>query len=193
VGAPANDLCANAATVVAGNTYQFHTCKASTDNVASSCAGVANDIWYRFTPPTSGLLTLDTCGSNFDTVVTLYAGGNCPGANPIEIACNDDRTTPDCAVGVTSHLVASVLGGFPYTVRVGGFASSILDRGDGQLAVTFAPYCPCDWNSSGALSVQDIFDFLGSYFSGNGDFNHSETSSVQDLFDFLACYFAGCS
>jgi hypothetical protein len=36
--------------------------------------------------------------------------------------------------------------------------------GDGRLQVAFTPACACDWNQSGALSVQDIFDFLACYF-----------------------------
>jgi T5SS/PEP-CTERM-associated repeat protein len=55
--------------------------------------------------------------------------------------------------------------------------------------------CPADFNSSGTLSVQDIFDFLAAYFGGDprADFNHSGAISVQDIFDFLAAYFAGCA
>lgn len=50
--------------------------------------------------------------------------------------------------------------------------------------------CRCDWNESNTLSVQDVFDFLTSYFSGVGDFNQSGSTTVQHIFDFLACYFA---
>jgi len=42
------------------------------------------------------------------------------------------------------------------------------------------------------LSVQDIFDFLASYFAGAGDFNGAGGTTVQDIFDFLGCYFGGC-
>jgi hypothetical protein len=54
--------------------------------------------------------------------------------------------------------------------------------------------CPADFNHSGGLSVQDIFDFLAAYFSVNpaADFNRSGSISVQDIFDFLNGYFAGC-
>jgi hypothetical protein len=54
--------------------------------------------------------------------------------------------------------------------------------------------CPADFNNSGTLTVQDIFDFLAAYFANlpSADFNHSGVRSVQDLFDFLAAYFAGC-
>ena len=49
--------------------------------------------------------------------------------------------------------------------------------------------CRCDWNQSGAVTVQDIFDFLNGYFTSNGDFNGEGGTTVQDIFDFLACYF----
>ncbi len=56
------------------------------------------------------------------------------------------------------------------------------------------PVCPADFNGSGAVSVQDIFDFLAAYFMNDpaADVNHSGGISVQDIFDFLALYFAGC-
>ncbi len=55
--------------------------------------------------------------------------------------------------------------------------------------------CRADFNCSGARSVQDIFDFLEAYFSGDprADFNNSSQTSVQDIFDFLEAYFAGCA
>lgn len=52
--------------------------------------------------------------------------------------------------------------------------------------------CRCDWNLSGATGLQDLFDYIGSYFLNRGDFNGDGATSVQDLFDYLACYFSGC-
>jgi hypothetical protein len=54
--------------------------------------------------------------------------------------------------------------------------------------------CRADFNYSQNLGVQDIFDFLATFFAGDtrADFNRSNTISVQDIFDFLAAYFAGC-
>ncbi len=54
--------------------------------------------------------------------------------------------------------------------------------------------CPADFNGSGTVSVQDIFDFLAAYFANEAaaDVNHSGSVTVQDIFDFLATYFAGC-
>lgn len=56
------------------------------------------------------------------------------------------------------------------------------------------PPCIADFNGSGGLSVQDIFDFLAGYFAGDprADVNGVGGLSVQDVFDFLAAYFEGC-
>jgi hypothetical protein len=57
------------------------------------------------------------------------------------------------------------------------------------------PTCPADFNESGEVSVQDIFDFLAAYFSGDpdADFNGQGGLSVQDIFDFLAAFFTPCT
>ncbi len=57
-----------------------------------------------------------------------------------------------------------------------------------------APSCPADYNNSGSVTVQDIFDFLSGYFSGApaADFNGVGGLTVQDIFDYLTAYFQGC-
>ncbi len=57
-----------------------------------------------------------------------------------------------------------------------------------------SPCCKADYNHSGTVTVQDIFDFLGGYFTQNpqADINTSGTVTVQDIFDFLGAYFTGC-
>ena len=65
----------------------------------------------------------------------------------------------------------------------------------GSAAFTFTITAPCaaDFNNSGSLSVDDIFDFLNAWFAGNpaADFNGGGLA-VQDIFDFLNAWFAGC-
>ncbi len=69
---------------------------------------------------------------------------------------------------------------------------------DGQLdECQGGPSCPCDFNNTGTVTVQDVFDYLGAYFTASplADFNLSGTVTIQDIFDFLGCYFArpaGC-
>lgn len=113
-------------------------------------------------------------------------------------------------VWATSPLVVSSVlsskGRFPISSHADG--SSVLlwsdDRSDsGDLyAMKINPngtlggavLCHADFNRSGAVSVQDIFDYLAAYFAGDpcADFNHSGAVSVQDIFDFLAAYFTPC-
>jgi ELWxxDGT repeat protein len=57
---------------------------------------------------------------------------------------------------------------------------------------TLTPACRCDIDNSGASSIQDIFDYLKLYFTGDGDINADGQTTVQDIFDFLACWFGGC-
>ncbi len=54
--------------------------------------------------------------------------------------------------------------------------------------------CAADFNGSGAVSVQDIFDFLAAYFASDpsADINNSGGVTVQDIFDYLSLYFTGC-
>lgn len=56
------------------------------------------------------------------------------------------------------------------------------------------PACPADFDCSGGLSVQDIFDFLNAWLAGDprADFNGVNGITVQDIFDYLNAWFAGC-
>ncbi len=54
--------------------------------------------------------------------------------------------------------------------------------------------CAADFNMTGGITVNDIFDFLATWFSGDprADFNGVNGLGVQDIFDFLGSWFAGC-
>ncbi len=56
------------------------------------------------------------------------------------------------------------------------------------------PSCPADFDGSGSLSVQDIFEFLNAWFASlpSADFDGMNGTDVQDIFSFLNAWFAGC-
>ena len=54
--------------------------------------------------------------------------------------------------------------------------------------------CRSDYNCTGDVSVQDLFDFLDDWFiaDAKANFNGVGAVTVQDLFDFLDSWFLGC-
>lgn len=55
------------------------------------------------------------------------------------------------------------------------------------------PICQADFNSSGAVTVQDLFDFLTAWFAGDPQADITGGGlGVQDIFDFLSLWFVGC-
>ena len=91
---PDNDLCANATPITGNGTYSGTTIFALTDG-SSTCgsSSTSPDVWYKYAPATSGTLTLDTCGSAYDTAISVHTG--CPGISTNQVGgsagCNDDQ------------------------------------------------------------------------------------------------------
>ncbi len=189
VGAsPTSTSCFAAATATNGaNT--FTTICARLDAVVTCANSSASPaIWYNYTPGCNGLVSLDTCGSGFDTVVSVFTG-NCHQSVPV--ACNDDAPLSGAPCrGTASFLTFLADDDTTYLIRVSGWSDS---TGNGVMNLTCTPAaCPCDWNRSGELNSQDFFDFITAFFDGRADYNQSGSTTSQDFFDFLACFFSGC-
>jgi hypothetical protein len=66
---------------------------ASPDDPSTSCASdpPTASVWYRFQPKADGVFTIDTLGSDYDTVLAVFT--EAPGQsarNLTQITCNDD-------------------------------------------------------------------------------------------------------
>ncbi len=74
-------------------------------------------MWYRFTAPAGGTITVDTFGSSYDTILAAYTG-TCGGALT-EVACNDD----DATEAPQSRIAFGATGGVEYLLEVMAFGA----------------------------------------------------------------------
>jgi CSLREA domain-containing protein len=119
--APPNDNFANAQ-VVSG-------CSGSvtgTNIAATKEAGEPNNpdsptstrsVWYQWQAPSTGSATIDTHGSDFDTVLAVYTGSSVSGLTLVTNGSNDDASASD----PTSTVTISVTQGTIYRIAVNGF------------------------------------------------------------------------
>ena len=94
------------------------------NSVIPSCAGSGADVTFSWTPPFSGLYRFTTIGSDFDTVLAIFAD-DCV----TELSCNDDAQGD-----VSSTIDLEVIEGVPITVVVDTF-----DGGGGSYTLAIFP------------------------------------------------------
>jgi hypothetical protein len=134
---PANDNCANAIAVSScAFTDSKNTAGAGdeTGEPLSTCTDQFNSVWYTYTTTDNAAqVTVDTCGSNFDTAIMVYkvGGGACDFANFTAVACNDDIGS--CGDGLQSSTSFLADPNSTYKIQVGGF-----DGETGNLTVNVA-------------------------------------------------------
>jgi hypothetical protein len=142
---PTNNACSNSTIVQSGSSTLFTNCLSTTDG-PSTCVPSGNDIWFRWTSPCSGPATITTCGSRFDTVLSVYPGSPCPPSTASQIVCNDDVGTSPCG-HLSSRVVVNASQGVTYLIRVSGYDyGSGGSVGCGRLNISgpgpTAPTCP---------------------------------------------------
>jgi hypothetical protein len=127
-------------------------------------SGASPDVWYSYYAPCSGTLVLDTCGSTYDTVISVHSG--CPGTSANQIGCDDDAGSfGPCAGSLQSYLSVPVTGGTSYLVRVSGFNGK---SGNFVLHANFNGGPPANDSCAGATPI------------GNGSFAFSTCSATTD-------------
>jgi Calx-beta domain len=115
---PANDNFANATVLIGAGSISGSsvnaTKQAGEPNHAGNTGGAS--IWYRITPTVSGIATIDTTGSGFDTLLGVYTGSSVSGLTTR--ASNDDLAYP---LILQSLVQLSVTAGVPYYIAVDGW------------------------------------------------------------------------
>lgn len=175
------------------------------------CSGGVANLKMTFGPRPISVIqnflsaSVPNCGSflstpNVNTTITV-AGPRCPGASPTMTVTATPaagevltyrwfrgstqliQTTPTITIFNLNAASAT-----SYTCVVSNGCQSVI-AGPVTLAL-----CKADVNCSATVTVQDIFDFLTSWFgaSPSADINGVNGVSTQDIFDFMALWFAGC-
>lgn len=132
--APSNDACEQA---IVADVLDFEdepdTSEATVayrePRVSCGCASSdANSVWYRITPTSDRVVTVDTGGSGYDTVVDVFEG-ECGAARAT--ACDDD------ALGTHGRVTFSACRGRSYLVKVSDYCGG--DGGAARVKVTSLP------------------------------------------------------
>jgi hypothetical protein len=122
------DRCPFATPIPAAGGVFMGTTIGGTSVLEAACGGSpSRERTFVWTPSTSGSATISTCGSSFDTVLSIRTG-DCTGT---ELACDDDTC------GTSSTITPAVTAGTSYTIVVEGYNGS--SAGAFTLTVTPAP------------------------------------------------------
>ena len=115
VTGPVSDAFAVAVPLAAAGTLDVATGSASAERDEPAHAGNDADrsVWYSWTAPADGPVTIDTCGSDFDTVLAVYVGATVASLTPVATA--DDTCDLGSRVGFTAAA------GTTYRIALDGF------------------------------------------------------------------------
>ena len=122
VTCPPNDFAAGAIDISAGGTFTADLTAAHDDNWAASTATLdcgnqgGRDVFYQFTLPAEEVVYFDTLGSNYDSVIRVFAGA-CTSIGATK-ACADDACSTTRSQGAVDLLAGT------YCLVVDQFSSS---------------------------------------------------------------------
>ena len=177
-----NDECSGASVIAATpytNTQDANAATQSGSDPTTCAGGGAHSLWYRFTPSSSGTITVDTFNSTYDTALAAYTG-SCGSLS--RIACNDDSAST-----LQSQLSFSANAGTSYFFVVTSFGAT---AGSLTLHVSF---------SGGSTarrtvflihglrqSASDMSALLGTLLDSTYGIDHSRFG-IDALFDYSSC------
>ena len=125
--------------------------RTAADDPAMGCGDGVNTrtVWYRFTAPSNGFVSINTVGSDYDTVAAVWQGTR--GAL-VRQGCNDDGGW----WSDTTHLNVPVLAGQSYVVELA--ARPLSDAGLLALDVSFNT---CSYYTGDEAAVQAFLQYYG--------------------------------
>ncbi|HYG23313.1 MAG TPA: hypothetical protein VEH04_11065 [Verrucomicrobiae bacterium] len=142
-----NDHCDAAVAMIEGAVYTRNTFLATSAGDSNVyCGGqftFPKSVWYSFTPPSNGVVSVSTCGSDFAPVMQIYTG-QCDSLERMDDGCSE-YASPNCG---TNGRTLAFWGeaGVTYRFMVGGGPGSL------QIRATLSPPLNND-ECSGAIPL----------------------------------------
>ena len=136
-GQPANDMFASRTVITGTNiTVTGSSVGATRETGEPYHAGMSGgaSVWWSWTAPFVGTVTISTAGSSFDTLLGVYTGSTVSALT--EVASNDDEDYPNTA---TSKVSFDVISNQTYQIGVDGYSGA---SGSVQLSVQLGPLVP---------------------------------------------------
>ena len=115
-----NDDCSGAIPLHFGAPFTMTTINATTTASESPICrpNFGRGVWFTFTSPVTGPVPISTCGSSFDTVLSVHTGA-CGALT--SVACDDD-SGPSCP-GLQASVTLNATAGTQYYILAGGYSS----------------------------------------------------------------------
>jgi hypothetical protein len=196
---PANDDCANATIVTDGVTVEGTTYGASGTDV-TACNTTSWDLWYSFTPSSSGAYRITTARTAGFETPSLAVFASCPPVTDADLACSSATNAP------VSSLDFIATAGTTYLLRA---ATHFSQRSNFVFVVKTLCYADLDndgildngGNPDGGVDINDLLYFLVGFEAGlpvvdldNGSGTGTPDGGVDinDLLFFLVRFEGGC-
>jgi hypothetical protein len=155
---PANDSFASKTTIT-GSTAIVSGVNVNATKEAGEPNHVGNtggkSVWWSWTVPATGSVTINTAGSNFDTTLGIYTGSSVAG---LTLVANND----DIAGAQTSQVTFNVVAGATYQIAVDGYDGA---AGNIALNVALTPIGP----ANNAFAARTVINGSNVTVSGTND------------------------
>jgi hypothetical protein len=129
--------------------------------------GARNSVWWSWTAPFSGNVTVNTAGSNFDTTLGIYTGNSVSSLNTI--------TTNDDYNGITSLVNFSAIAGTTYQIAVDGYFAA---TGNINLALNYLPPNNDNFANRSVISGWNTYT-TGTNIAATGELNEPNHAYVS--------------
>jgi hypothetical protein len=150
--ASAQDDCSTATSASGTGTFPFDTTGHTTSGFTGSGACpfiIGQDTFIQWTATTGGTYTFDTCGTAFDTRITLHNGTRC---NAQCLETNDDACNLQSSITVAGPLL-----GTTFLIQIGGFGPA---EGPGVLNVSVSAPPPLNNTCASPTMISGLGSFL---------------------------------